>query len=178
MKRSPLIEMTALLDVIMILMFLVLTNASQKVEDLKQDIKSSDTLEQRINDLQDQNDSLTRRLNSFTVIERNCLVITLSITRSEDGSRSVLLESEGTQSQNIGLTWFNLQYVKNSLSSQITKIINSRQTQYQAIFIVFLYDRNVIYQTDYMLISNVIKAQKARANVYCAEFDIREEQNG
>ncbi len=177
MKRSPVIEMTALLDVILILMFLVLAGASQKVEDIKKDIASSEVLEQRISGLINQNDSLTRRLNSFTVLKRSCLVITLSISRAEDGARSVLLECEGDQSQTIGLTWFNLQYVKNTLRAQIVKMIEGALPQYQAVFIVFQYDRNLIYQTDYRLISNVIQAQKTRADVYCAEYDIREEQD-
>lgn len=177
MKRSPVIEMTALLDVIMILMFLVLAGASQSVEDLKRDYTSSEALEERISGLEVQNESLIRRLNSFTVLERSCLVITLSVTRNEDGSRSVLLECEGRDSQTIELTWFNLQYVKNTLSAQTAKIIDAALPQYQAVFIVFQYDRNVIYQTDYRLISNVIQAQKTRANVYCAEYDIREDSD-
>lgn len=178
MKRSPLIEMTALLDVILILMFLVLAGASQSVEDLKRDNISSQALEEKISGLESQNESLTRRLNSFTVLERSCLVITLSITRNEDTSRSVLLECEGTPSQTFGLTWFNLQYVKNALSAQIDNIIEDALLRYQAVFIVFQYDRNIIYQTDYRLISNVIQSQKDRANVYCAEYDIREDKNG
>lgn len=177
MKRSPVIEMTALLDVIMILMFLVLAGASQKVEDIKKDYVSSEVLEERISGLQSQNESLIRRLSSFTVLKSSCLVITLSVNRSEDKSRSVLLECEGEQSQTIELTWFNLQYVKNTLSAQIAGIIDRKLPRYQAVFIVFQYDRNVIYQTDYRLISSVIQARKTRANVYCAEYDIREEHD-
>lgn len=177
MKRSPIIEMTALLDVIMILMFLVLTNASQSVEDLKQGYKSSEVLEQSIGELQSENVSLIRRLNSFTALENSCLIITLSVSRNEDKSRSVLLECEDAQNETLKLTWDNLQYVKNTLNAKISKLISGALSgRYQAVFMVFQYDRSVIYQTDYRLISGVIQSQK-RENVYCAEYDIREKQN-
>jgi 16S rRNA U1498 N3-methylase RsmE len=84
----------------------------------------------------------------------------------------VTVESKSAGTVRFDLKWDDRQYIKNVLQTEIgRKIKLAFENGYQAAFIVFQYDRNTVYESDYKLISSVIQAEKANANVYCAEYD-------
>lgn len=170
-------DLTSLLDVILILLYLVLMSASQKVEISQAKAAGNHALVMQIKQLKEENETLSHKADTNFVINKNCFIVTLLVEKKEDNSRKVRLESENMQTQQVDLTWENSRYVKNVLSAQIDRMTKSAFAKgYQVGFIVFQYDRNEIYQADYRLINSVIQTQKSNKNIYCAEYDRTESE--
>jgi hypothetical protein len=176
MKRGIIIDLTALLDVIMILMFLVLVYTSQRVQNIQAQYVSDGELTQKLAASQSANIVLQRRINTFIAFEKNCGMITLSVKNADNSVRTILLENGDDTPASILLTWDNPQYAKNLLASALVqKVKDAFVNEKQAVFMIFQYDRNKIYQSDYALIKTCIRAQTGRDDVYCAEYDISED---
>jgi biopolymer transport protein ExbD len=172
MKRGILIDLTSLLDVILILMYLVLINASMKVEDAEVKAAGNSALSMHIKELQEENETLSRKANTVLTVEQHCFVLTVSLNKKSGPLRTVTVESKSAGTVRFDLKWDDRQYIKNVLQTEIgRKIKLAFENGYQAAFIVFQYDRNTVYESDYKLISSVIQAEKANENVYCAEYD-------
>ena len=172
MRRSILIDLTALLDVILILMYLVLVNATYKVEESKATALDVEALTARVHALEKENFELIRRTGSKFVLEQNCFIITLSVDKDES-LRTILIEPENSTAERIELTWENGQYAKNILKTKLDQYVKRAfDNGFQIVFIVFCYDRNIIYYSDHKLINSVILTQKANRNIYSAEYDM------
>jgi hypothetical protein len=178
MKRGIMIELTALLDVIMILMFLVLIHSARQVDAAQAkslvDAAAAASLARQAGELREQNEELLRKVNSYMAFERNSCILTVSI---EKETRTVLVEGGNGAASKIGLTWENGLYARNLLKSELSRRVKDALSgDNQFVFIVFQYDRYSVYQSDYLLIDGAIQAQKVFGNVYFAECDIMEAQ--
>jgi biopolymer transport protein ExbD len=172
MKHGILIDLTSLLDVILILMYLVLVNASMKVENAEAKALDGSALAMRVKELQEENETLSRKANTVLTVEQNCFVLTVCLSKNEGSLRAVTVDSKAEGTVRFDLKWEDRQYIENVLKTEIGRRIKlAFDNSYQAAFIVFQYDRNTIYESDYKLISSVIQAEKANKNVYCAEYD-------
>lgn len=179
MKRSILIDLTSLLDVILILMYLVLSGASMQVENARAIAAVNNALVMHIKELREENEALSRKAVTSLIIEQNCSIITIFV--DNDGfSRTVIVENKQTGTTRVDINWEDRQYIRNVLKTDISRKIKfCFESGFQAVFIAFLYDRNKIYQSDYKLISSVIQAEKSNQNIYFAEYDISEgEEDG
>lgn len=182
MRQGILIDLTALLDVVINLMFLVLVTTAQQMESVQTkyqaDASANAALTEQVGELKDENSGLLRKVNSYLVFEQNCTILTVSITGGQ-AIRTVLVESESTSTSKIEMNWENGLYVKNTLRSDLNRRIReaiSKSSQF--VFIVFQYERDTIYQSDYELIDSAIQAQKVYGNVFFAEYDIMEADKG
>jgi hypothetical protein len=179
MKRGIIIELTALLDIVMNLMFLFLVKTTQQMDAVQaqsqSDAAANAALSQQVEELSQENTKLLRKANSYLVFEQNCFILTLSIAGGQ-AARTVTVESDINPASKITLTWDNGQYAKNLLRAEISqKIKDAFLKNRQFVFIIFQYERDSIYQSDYELIDSVIQEQKVYDNVYFAEYDILEE---
>lgn len=179
-NRSIIIELTALLDVIIIMMFVILVQSGNQVETAqasaaelaaKQEalLEEYALLTEEAEELRTENDRLGRWVDGRATADENSHVITLSV-RNTPERRFIVVESEGVENARIPLSWDNGQYAANALYAELTSSI--QKSSRQVVFLVFHYDRAAIYQTDYMLVHNAIQQQKNNPHVYSAEYDI------
>ena len=172
MKRGAIIELTSLLDVILILMYLVLAAASSKADEARIKASEFDALNTRVKQLEEENEALSRKADVNSALRENCFVITLYVEKN-NGSRMIVLENDALGTKNFDLTWENRLYARNALGADISqKVKKAFESGHQIVLIVFRYDRNEIYRKDYELVVSVVQTQKADSNVYYAEYDM------
>ena len=170
-KREIFIELTSLLDVILIMIFVLLTQAKaqtakamdeqaykeqeaislqEEVEDLQ---ASLDHAWEELGIVQEENDQLKRQLMTQDLVLDESLVITI---RAEDDK--IIREIRDGSADSIAYTWGNETYVSNKLRSMILQDL--AETEKHAVFIVFQYDRSNIYQVEYQMIESLIQEIK------------------
>lgn len=173
MKRGIFLEIAALVDVLLVILFLVLLQVAQTAEDVKAQAADSGAYVNQINELKSENAGLEKRLGTYSIFKKNCLILTISVEYEATESRTILVEDADSQETKTELTWDNVQYARNALRADLSSRIRAGfAAGDQMAFIVFQYDRNTVYQTDYSVVSSAILSQKIYPNVYSAEYDI------
>ena len=173
-RREIFIELTSLLDVILIMIFVLLTQAraqtAKALESQAAEEKTAARLQEEVEDLsasldhawaelgivQEENDQLKRQLMTQDLVLDESLVITI---RAED--ETIIREIRDGVSDTIAYTWGNETYVSNKLKSLLLQDLS--ETEKHAVFIVFQYDRSGIYQNEYQMIESLIQEIKTTA---------------
>ena len=190
-RRQIFIELTSLLDVILIMIFVLLTQAraqtteavdkadayqaafEQEAEALTGLSRENSELREKNKALKEDAENLRRRLVTQGVVLENSAIVTLSI--GED--RSIVFQEEEDVFK-IAYDWGNNDtYVKNRLTSLFSDTLS--RTGEKSLFLVFQYDREGIYKTEYELIMKVIREVRLDAKmqdipVNVIELDIGE----
>lgn len=153
-------EMTPLLDVILIMLFVLLVHSRAQVESAESAVAAanseSDTLRQELALSQQTLEELQRRERTLDVVDAQSLLLTISL---QDGTvRRVLIEDEKGTASFISLDSQRI----NDASERLHDTIWNRITEWQneSVFLVFQYDRNTVYHAEYELITSVIRALK------------------
>ncbi|MDR1619307.1 MAG: hypothetical protein LBS18_01390 [Clostridiales bacterium] len=173
------IELTALLDVILIIVFVILAQTGDKLNELNAAAEAQtaawrtanaklSALRRENERLLDENRAFLRMETGRAALEENSLVLTISV-REDAGARGILMEADEERLPAIGLDWQNREYAADALCAALRAQIEKSDAQ--VVLIVFLYDRNKIYQADYVLVANAVQSQKHLAHVYAAEYD-------
>jgi len=180
------IELTALLDVIFIIMFMIMVQSVTQVSSAHLEAEESGVAKEvlaaelegvaieleevaaELEAIRIEHGTLVREETGRTLVEENSHVITISI--HQNVGRVIFVEEFGTVTERIDLGWENRQFATNSLYAVLSDII--RRADAQAIFIVFEYNRYEIFQSDYELITNTIQRVRHGAHVYTIEHDI------
>lgn len=201
-KRTIFIELTSLLDVILIMIFVLLTQAraqtTEAVEDaaadraalqeVRQEMQAAQAEADRIrNHLEAENeallqktealeaevDALGRRMISENLVLDNSLVLSLSVA----ADASVSLDVREGESIRIPYDWNDSTYAYNRLRSLLYEQLN--QAAGRTVFLVFQYDRASIYHAEYEMILQVIQETKLEASqreilLSVIEMDVKE----
>ncbi len=169
-KREIFIELTSLLDVILIMLFVILSQAKLQTDTaLGQSAQAESQLEavqQELETARGENALLYEQLEkhqrqelSLGVVEENSLVVTISVQHSD--VRYILVEEHGGPSHSIALDTQEENYSQNKLRSTVSNII--KDSGKETVFVVFQYERQSIYQSEYRLIGSVVQELKAEA---------------
>ena len=168
-RRQIFIELTSLLDVILIMIFVLLTQArtqtakaieeaageSAAAREIRAELRgekaAKESLAAEVDQLKEQNEALARQLTSKGVVMENSLVLTLSIR--EDNA--VLLERDGAETHSISYTWEEGNYTYNRLRSLLSEQLDSAGEK--SVFLVFQYDSEKIYHAEYALIMQAVQ---------------------
>ena len=182
-RREIFIELTSLLDVIMIMLFVLLTQAKTQTTDALAEAEAgraaAETAQQQIAQLERDNAALTgerdeareeaaawqRQLISDDFVLENSLVVTLSV----DERAVIRLETEG-QRQTIAYRWEDDNYARNALRAAL----NTAASGDKAVFLVFQYDRTAIYRTEYDMVRELLQELKLSAREREASLSILE----
>lgn len=174
-RREIFIELTSLLDVILIILFVLLTQARTQTADAMAAAETAreDTaaLEQALSDAQSQTQALLletealqedlgsarRQLMSRDLVLDNSLLLTVSIPERD----AIRLEADSSDAQTISYRWEDDNYARNSLLSALRQQI--ADTDRPAVFLVFQYDRETIYRAEYEMIRDVFNEIKLDA---------------
>ena len=180
-RREIFIELTSLLDVILIMLFVLLTQArtqtSDAIERTETALAETRALQQEVDGLRAElagaqsdveaaqsdaeaarsdAESARRQLLSRELVTENSLVVTLT---APDRSSFALELPDGTQT--ISYDWENENYARNALRAALRAELDA--TDAPAVFLVFQYDRNTIYRTQHELVRGLLQELKLEA---------------
>ena len=181
-RREIFIELTSLLDVILIMLFILLmqaktttaqaldtaaaaeSNTEQIRAELAEAFEEQDALQARIDaeaaraDAQaERADALQRELWTENLVLDNALLLTVSVDRSG----AIRLETEGEGLALLSYDWMDDTYARNKLRGLFLEQL--RDTDRRAVFLVFQYDRARIYHAEYEMIETIIQEVKQEA---------------
>lgn len=170
-RREIFIELTSLLDVILIMLFVLLTQARTQTADAleRSETARAETraLQREADDLRDElaaaqtdaaaarsdAEAARRQLLSRELVTENSLVVTLT---APDRSSFALELPDGTQT--ISYDWENENYARNALRAALRAELDA--TDAPAVFLVFQYDRNGVYHTQHELVRSLLQELK------------------
>ncbi len=174
-RREIFIELTSLLDVILIMLFVLLTQARTQTADAlsaaEADRERAAALEQALSDsrsevdallsrteaLEAETESARRQLLSRDLVAENSLVLTLSVPSRE----SIRLENADGGAQTVTYDWANDNYARNALLAALRTQLNAAGDR--TLFLVFQYDRSAIYRSEYDMIREIFNELKLDA---------------
>lgn len=175
-RRLNVIELTPLLDVIMIILFMVLSHSSATVTAAQQE---STELRGELQTAGAENDELRTelaiaqsRLDGAQGYNENSAAAAVSIVRHEGEKRTITV-CEGEKVREISFDWDSLGYAESALSSELSRFC--RENEGKAVFISFTYDSAEIFRRDYEIISAVLsKAGGDSESIYITFSDTNE----
>ena len=188
-RREIFIELTSLLDVILIMLFVLLTQAKTQATDaiaaaeadsarasaLEQQLADSRaevdalrsetrTLQQEADGLLSQTEKLQEEADSAKrrLLSRDLVLDnSLVLTVSVPDRTHIRLETDGGGDQTISYAWEDDNYARNALLSAVRQQMAADDGQ--TVFLVFQYDRAGIYRTQYEMIRDVLNEIKLDA---------------
>lgn len=199
-RREIFIELTSLLDVILIMLFVLLTQAKTQTADalaaaeadraqvtaLEQQLADSraetDALRTETETLQQEADGLLSRAEKLQeeadsarrrLLSRDLVLDnSLVLTVSVPDRQQIRLETDGGGSQTISYAWEDDNYARNALLSAVRQQIAAGEGQ--AVFLVFQYDRSAIYRSQYEMIRDILNEIKLDARQRDAVLSVLE----
>ncbi len=178
-------DLTPLLDVILILMFIILVQGHGQVERAQTAAASSETDRRAIaaaldatraenEALSSDNDTLRRQMGARNAVLDNSATIAISVETADEG-RMLRIETEGQGVRSIPIRWEDRNSAANELRAALTQGVKAAGDQ--PVYLVFVFDRNEIYQTDYALVRDALQACKSTPHVYTVEVDAAESRS-
>lgn len=179
-NRGINIELTALLDVILIMFFILLVQSGSQVETARESAEEQAAavaalegelaaLQDRADGLELRNRDLERYKLSGDLVQDHSYLIMISI-QSRDEDQEIYVEGEEREPVGISLGE-DPRYVANRLRATLKGQMTDRAEP--AAFVVFSYDSELIYQSDYALIRRIMLEMQDDPNVYLIEQDTR-----
>ncbi len=186
-RREIFIELTSLLDVILIMLFVLLTQARTQTGEALESAEAArveaQSVQEELDALRGEREALLERVDSYRrqeitvgVVEENSLVVTISLV--DAGQRCIRVEPHDGGEIRIPVGSGEDNYAVNRLRTTLSGLV--RDSGKETVFVVFQYDRTAIYQTEYAMIGSVVRELKEEARsadvaLNYIETDIRTE---
>ena len=169
-RREIFIELTSLLDVILIMLFVLLMQAKTQTGAAVESAAAAETavqaaqaelsaVEAERDAIAEDRDRIADELGVFQregitvgVVEENSLVVTLSVQGRD--ARYIRIEPRGASAQSVRIDTEDENYTFNSLHAKLSQLITDAGKE--TVFVVFQYDRGAIYQAEYTLVGRVL----------------------
>lgn len=179
-RNNIAVELTPLLDVILIMLFLVMSQQKAETERVTSEAQSKAAeYESRIEQLnRDNSESEEKRLEAenaaaaYRSFDELSAIIGLNIERSPDGSRRLFVSENGS-TDIIEYGWDSLLYGENSLETRLNDSVSENDGR--PVFISFNYNEDEIYLRDYTLVTDVLERLQGD-NIYIS-YDKESEEN-
>ena len=173
-KRTIFIELTSLLDVILIMIFVLLTQAktqtAEALDAAAADQKKAAVLQESLGEALGREAQLLIRTESLEAEARelkdqlgvrnlvldNSLVLTVNARTS-----GITLRRGETEKTEVSYDWADETYAYNRLRSLLLGHLDGADGK--TVFIVFQYDRSAVYLTEYEMIIRIIQEMKLEA---------------
>ncbi|MCL2400463.1 MAG: hypothetical protein FWC91_12065 [Defluviitaleaceae bacterium] len=180
-KNNIIIELTPLLDVILLILFFILVQSEGRIDIAYTEAREAfeAELEEFIYNLDEEVVDLRQTAIYFDTLrlglEEDTSIIMLSLEANEidRNIRSILIEAQGNTTA-IGLSWDQLAR-DNALLALNTVLADHIQNAGSTVtFIVFRFDSANIFTSDYSLVGQAIHNQRTiHSQVFSAEMDLR-----
>jgi hypothetical protein len=182
-KRTIAVELTSLLDVILIIMFLVLVQSEGRVghayaEASEEYASQIEELREEISGGAAEKDRLAAELEALRIgLEEESHIILLTLQADENGRASRAIFLEGAVAEEIRLSWDA--DIREQAALKLNESLTARiggAAEGQVTFIIFRFNSSEIYEDDYRLITLAVQRQKQESfHIFTAEIDLRKD---
>lgn len=192
-RKETVIELTPLLDVILIMLFMIMSAQSQKTEEIQSQAQAeaaelNSRMEQLSEEYADREDKLTAQLSDtesrlsqaeaqitgYEAFSEYSAVISVSVEYTDNGERKLYI-AEGDSVDTISFGWDNLRYGENSLNAALEQKLKAAEGK--PVFIAFVYDSEKIYRHDYDMITSVMDELQAKNDDLYIRYTERNDTN-
>ncbi len=182
-RKSVVVELTSLLDVIFIMLFMVMsrnsTATAEAQEAAREQVSAAeahaalmenerDSYKTMLRETEEERENLSlteSRLNSYEVFSEYARIISVYVVDS--GYKRSVHVAEDTEIASADYGWDNMDYAKTTLYAALEECT----TGDAPVFIVFSYDSDKIYRQDYNMISEAITSAQSGKNHVYIKFD-------
>ena len=147
-RREIFIELTSLLDVILIMLFLILGQARQQTAEA---LSETEADKERIEALEQEVEGWKRQVITQNLVLDHSQVLTISV----DERGQISLERQDHPTASFAYDWDRDTYARNRLRSELHTLLD--EAGEDTVFLVFQYDRSEIYRTEYDMISELLQ---------------------
>ncbi len=169
-RQNITVELTPLLDVILIILFLIITENNAKSEELKSAAEKEisgyvtqidslkNSLGEKTGELNKKSSEIDEKdniISGYARFDELSTIISVFVGKNyeKDGGRIIYI-SDGENTEHISFNWDNMRYAENSLKHSLSEKIKNASGN--PVFITYNYDRDETYQRDYELISETL----------------------
>lgn len=177
-RREIAIDLTALLDVILIILFMFVVRSTTEVTTTENNVKVSNEIQQ-VESLKEENTNLKKQIITNSVLDDTCLVMTIFVENEEEDNnkRKLNIKSNTTDVEKVEYNWENISYAKNKLKDKLYTTFKEVKDTNQMILIVFQYNENKIFNTDYKFVDSVLKdISENHEDIYLAYYDTADKE--
>lgn len=176
-RKSVVVELTSLLDVIFIMLFMVMNRSSNAAAQAKTEAAEQvmlaeserDRYKEILGEVEAERKNLEHmqnRINGYEIFDEYAEIVSVYVL-DMSYKRSVVVADDGEIAE-IDFGWDNMSYGREELTKTLTEYIESTENP---VFITFSYDGNDIYRQDYNMISEAITAVQADYDDVYIKFD-------
>lgn len=204
-RKEVLLELTPLLDVILIMLFYILMQSTQAADARQEEadreigamqeqveavnaraqalVSEAESHEAALGESfaareQELEASLTyvqEQLKSYEAFDTYAQIITVYVSNGSGGMRTIHV-SDGASDEQVSYDWDNMRYGRNSLRDILEEKLSENREE-MPVFLVFHYQDEVIYRQDYQLVTEVIgEAAEGQPHVYIRYISGKQEE--
>lgn len=203
-RKEVLLELTPLLDVILIMLFYILMQSTQAADARQEEadreigamqeqmeaananaaalVSEAESRAEALGESfaareQELEDSLTyvkEQLGSYEAFDTYAQILTIYVSNGSDGQRTIHV-SDGTSDEQISYDWDNMRYGRNGFKEILTEKLSQAEED-MPVFAVFHYNDAQIYRQDYQLVTEILgETAKGWSHVYIRYISEKEE---
>lgn len=178
-KNSVLIELTPLLDVILIMLFLILVQSAGRVEAFYEEARLSfeTELEAFITEYYHEMENLRRIGEDYSALrlgleeDTGIIMISIVVDSRDIDIRWLLVETD-SQSTRVDLCWNSLARENAARELNTALAYKIRNADSSIMVVVFRYDSSRIFRSDHRLVTNAIHFHRQYNQLIVAELDV------
>lgn len=173
-RREIAIDLTALLDVILIILFMFVVRSTAEVTTSTENNDKVKNETQQVKLLKEENANLKKQITTNSVLDDTCMVLTIFVENEEEDNnkRKLNIKTDTTEVEQVEYNWDNIPYAKNKLKDRLKTTFEEVKDTNQMILIVFQYNKNKIFNTDYKFVDSVLKdISDNKEDIYLAYYD-------
>ncbi len=169
-RQNITVELTPLLDVILIILFLIITENNAKSKEIKSAAEEEisgyvteidslkNTLDEKNSELDKKSSDIDEKdniISGYAQFDELSTIISVFVGKNyeKDGGRIIYI-SDGENTERILFDWDSMRYAENSLKHSLSEKIKAASEN--PVFITYNYDREETYQRDYELVSEAL----------------------
>lgn len=183
-RKSVVVELTSLLDVIFIMLFMVMNRSQTAAEEAENTARQEISAAQsQVEEMQNEVDgyreiiseveaeranleAVKHKLNSYEVFDEYASIVSVYVI-DNTYKRTIKVETV-SEAVTIDYSWENMDYAEETLKKALNDCISDSENP---VFIVFSYNGDKLYRQDYTLVSEVMtEVHGGYENVYI-KFD-------
>lgn len=192
-RKQILLELTPLLDVILIMLFYILMQSTQAADARQEEADreigamqeqmaavsagaeaAAAEAESREQELTDSLTYAQEVLYGYEAFDAYAQILTIYVSNGKDGARTIHV-SDGTEDMQVSYDWDNMRYGRNGFKEILTEKI-SQSGEEMPVFAVFHYNDAQIYRQDYQLVTEVLgETAEGQPHVYIRYISEKEE---
>lgn len=183
-RKSVVVELTSLLDVIFIILFMVMNGsrsaaaeaqntaeeqiaaAQAEVGLMQEELENYKRILTEVEAERENLEFMENRISSYENFEEYAKILSVYIL--DGGYKRSIKVADDTEIATIDFDWENISYGKETLISALKDYINETENP---VFIAFSYDSSNIYRQDYSMVSEAMTAVQADYDHVYIKFD-------